>query len=365
VVCKLFPLISCFAILLGACSRDYKVESQKFRQELEAQAQARASDRRKMEDLNNRLFLLQDKLETTRVAARRVAKPPRLPVVRIVEGSRPENSNAVRLLHTPDNADSVESSDDRSGQAAGEIVSTEEEDLGTEDVRIIATGTGGSLVTNDDVVYGGAAVEQHRKRPVLRLHNADHPPVLRVRGRERGSVISSPSYATGKHKLPVVPLPSRSKVRRTIRSPGAGTGLAPAPSQITSASKFAADAGAMQSYQAAMQRYRRGQYRAAAAAFSAFSKRFPKHSYTDNSLYWLGESYYDMRQYRRALRTFRRLVEEFPNGNKAPDALLKMGYSYLKLEEKQNARTVLDQVVEIFPKSAVARLASKTLAQLR
>lgn len=354
-MCKSLALMIGYIALLSGCSHDYKVESQKFRQELETQAQARAADRRKMEDLNNRLFLLQDKLETTRVAAQRVGNPPRLPVVRIVEGSRPEHSNAVRLVPADSNPQPTDGN-------AGEIATAEEEDLGTEDVRIIATGTGGSLVTNDDVVYGGAAVEQHRKRPVLRLHHAEHPPVLRVHGRQRVGD-SSPEYSGAKNKLPVVPLPSRSTVRRAIKSP-ASAGVAPAQFQAANGTQ-AADSLPMRSYQAAMRRYKRGEYREAAAAFSEFAKRFPKHAYADNSLYWLGESHYDMQRYRLALRTFRRLVEEFPNGNKAPDALLKMGYCYLKLEEKQNARTVLDQVLEIFPKSAVARLASKTLAQLR
>ena len=109
---------------------------------------------------------------------------------------------------------------------------------------------------------------------------------------------------------------------------------------------------------------RAGKHEQAIVGFRAFLKLFPKHSYADNALYWLGEAYYDQKQYSQAMSEFQRVIREYPKGNKAADALLKVGFCLLALGEIDEARKVFERVVDGYPKSHSAGLANTRLEQL-
>jgi len=300
--------------LFGGCASMTDAKMTKLRQRLDDLAQNESANQRRVEELNNRVFLLEDKVDTSRVAMQRKKKAPRLPVIRI----KPDDD-----------------ADDRR---------TDDRDDATDDRRAATPGSDGkATVAMDKVEFAGAAKKTHGPRPVLRLHGARGlsaaPLVSRsVPKRQRTRTLrlgGTDPRLVSSEKLPVVPMPKRSTV-----------------------------AAAMTMYTRAMDNYKAGRYGAAADAFKRFIGRHAKHAYADNALYWMGECFYDMKKYRLALRMFRRVVEAYPSGNKAPGALLKMGYAYLKLEEKGNARNVLKQVSEIFPESGVAKLAKHLLAKL-
>lgn len=312
------PTVLLLAMVLplgGGCATSGSTEVRKVRERLEELAQQQAKRQKQLESLNTRLFLLEDKVDTSRVAIERRTKAPapRLPVVRI----RPQ--------------DAEPSSEPPSGR-----------------LESASRGGGRSLVASEDVEYDGAAARRGTgPRPTLRLHGEQPAPQPVT----SGSPSTTRRYAgidpaTVKEKLPVVPV-AKGKIARAMAKadPGSST--------------------AMRAYTAALAQYRSGRYTSAAAAFRRFVGRYARHAYADNAAYWLGECFYDLKNYRLALKMFRRVVEQYPNGNKAPAALLKMGFAYLRLHEKQNARTVLAQVVQIFPRSGVARLATRELAKLQ
>lgn len=285
----------------------------RLRKKVDELAQKVAAREQQLESVNNRLFLLEDKVDTSRVAIQRRAQqaPLRLPVVRI----RPEDVAEPPASSSPGAPQLIRSPDARAG--------------------------GRSIVAQEDVEYAGAATKpQSGQRLVLRLHGEGQA------GGPTARPLNGPNPSSVREKIPVVALPKRKVARAMAKEP---------PPQV----------GAMRAYNQALGLYRAGRMQPASKAFERFVRKYPKHAYADNALYWLGECHYDLGDYQRALKVFRQCVEKHPNGNKAPAALLKMGFSYLKLNEKHNARTVLAQVVEIFPRTGVARLASATLSKLQ
>jgi tol-pal system protein YbgF len=300
--------------LLPGCRTTASPELKTLTKQIEELSQKEEQNERQVEELSTRLFLLEDKVDTERVARESSGKPPRLPVIRIrPEEPRPEPVPEV-----------VVESDEQPARPRGR---------------------GKSVVSVNDVTYGGAAARQDGPRPVLRLYGSspgNGTATVVGRGPEVGSG-TDPRLVT--EKLPVIPMPRRAKSR--AGAPGVD------------------DKAAVKSYKEALAKYRLGDYPAAIKAFSRFAERHAGHQHADNAVYWKGECYYDTRDYPRALTTFKRVVEQYPAGNKAPDALLKMAYCYIKMKEPNNARSVLEQVVESYPGSRVSRIAEKTLKTVR
>ncbi|MCX7552427.1 tol-pal system protein YbgF [Marinicella sp. S1101] len=120
-----------------------------------------------------------------------------------------------------------------------------------------------------------------------------------------------------------------------------------------------------QAYQNAFSQLKAGRFNESARLFEDFIQANPNHELTDNSYYWLGESYYVTRNYPLALSAFQTLANEFPLSSKLADSLLKIGYTYHELEDFQQAQQALNKVVESFPNESVARLAQNRLNLLR
>jgi len=321
---------------VGGCAARTPVDA-KLLQRLEELAQREAQAQKQIEELNNRLFLLEDKVDTGRVAMESNGKPIQLPVIRLAPQPESDPETAPRPPAPPPPRVSERSDTDEDTEEDNEEPSE----------------TAKSVVERRRVVYGGAA-KRGGPRPLLRLHEsagggtstASVAPATPLPG-------SDPMTVT--ERLPVVPIPRRSDAKKAETTPPKETA---APRADTSPLP-------MRDYNDALSKYKAGQHAAAAEAFRTFLRKHAKHAYADNAVYWMGECAYDTKNYRLALKMFRQVVEDFPTGNKAPDALLKMAYCYIRLNEGRNARTVLAQVVESFPKSQVARLASETLAKLQ
>lgn len=120
-----------------------------------------------------------------------------------------------------------------------------------------------------------------------------------------------------------------------------------------------------QAYQAAFSQLKAGRFNESARMFEDFIQANPNHELTDNSYYWLGESYYVTRNYPLALAAFQSLESKFPLSSKLADALLKIGYTYHELEDYSQAQQALLKVVDAFPNESVARLAQNRLNLLR
>ena len=117
-------------------------------------------------------------------------------------------------------------------------------------------------------------------------------------------------------------------------------------------------------YERALELYRAGEHVDAEARFEAFARRYPKHDYADNALYWKGEAAYDQHHFGDALAAFTEVVERYGGGNKAPDALLKIGLCYQKLGDADNAKDVLSQLIAAYPAARASNIARARLAEI-
>jgi len=120
-----------------------------------------------------------------------------------------------------------------------------------------------------------------------------------------------------------------------------------------------------QQYQTAFSQLKAGRFNESARLFEDFIQQNPNHELTDNSYYWLGESYYVTRNYPLALAAFQSLEQKFPLSSKLADSLLKIGYTYHELEDYQQAEQALNKVVNSFPNESVSRLAQNRLNLLK
>ncbi len=285
---------------------------------------------RQIEELQNRIFILQDQLDSRKVAAERVAAP-HLPVV---------------TLHPSEVSET-------SGSGAPEFPG------------------------DPDVEYAGDAVTTSTARPVLRLSGVERPsapPPLPPSPRFASSPPAPrprPLAVAGERSIPDGddgPLaPSSRALLPAAAAAAAPSASAPtyaaAPSNSAGSAPAAPDGGPIRLYQQSLELLKGGQHAEAVAGFRRFVARHARHDYADNAQYWLGECFYDMKDHRTAVREFRRVVDRFPLGNKVPDALLKAGYSYLALGETEAGREVLRELVKSYPTHEAARLAELRLAE--
>ncbi|MCC7460589.1 MAG: tol-pal system protein YbgF, partial [Proteobacteria bacterium] len=95
-----------------------------------------------------------------------------------------------------------------------------------------------------------------------------------------------------------------------------------------------------------------------------FLKQYPSHQYSDNAVFWMGESYYQLKNYEQAHAEFEKVVAKYPNGNKVPDALLRSGICMIKLSKPEKAKSSFDQLIKKYPESVAAKKAKATLGEM-
>jgi tol-pal system protein YbgF len=160
-------------------------------------------------------------------------------------------------------------------------------------------------------------------------------------------------------------------------APGSATGVAPPgatrphpPGPAASApvvanaapSRSTADAAAEQrAYDGALDKFKRGEYQAAIAAFGSFVKTWPKSSLAPSAQYWLGNAQYARRDYRASIATQRRLLLEWPQSSKAPEALLNIALAQSDMGDNTAARKSLEELIRKYPKSDAAGKARERL----
>ena len=120
----------------------------------------------------------------------------------------------------------------------------------------------------------------------------------------------------------------------------------------------------MDTYQAALRDYQRGNYDLAIEGFREFVDSNPRADLADNAAYWIGESLFSQKKYRDAIEQFDSVVNNYPKSDKVPGALLKKGYAYINVGERAQGVVQLQYVLHEHPKSQEASLARQKLRQL-
>jgi tol-pal system protein YbgF len=119
------------------------------------------------------------------------------------------------------------------------------------------------------------------------------------------------------------------------------------------------------SYDAAMELFKSGDYKAAATALQDFVRRYPDSAYAANAQYWLGNAYYAQRDYKNAIAAQEAVVSNYGSSSKAPDAMLNIASNYIELKDNKKAKKILQQLVSKYPDTSAAATAKDRLAGLK
>lgn len=280
-----------------------------LRSQLASVRAERDDQARVITELRNRLFILEDRVDTQRVAISR-----QLPVVRLQPPGAPEPAAAA-------------ASEGAADEPAPEQDESEADTGPRPLLKLYERGSG----------LGALARAPVRAMPAAALGPQDALPVVAMDG---------------------MPAPGAAGISSGTAS------AAPAPGASETASSDDASSDAVAEYEAAFALFRARRFDEALTSFAAFVQRYPRHSYADNALYWRGECYYARRDFRAALGEFEAVAARYPEGNKAPDAMLKAALSRAELGDVARARAMLFRLAEQFPRSDAARIAQERVARL-
>lgn len=159
-------------------------------------------------------------------------------------------------------------------------------------------------------------------------------------------------------------------LKALIAAQAAASPAAPAPGGGVASGEMTVPAPAapagdpMDTYQAALRDYQRGNYDLAIEGFREFVAANPRADLADNAAYWIGESLFSQKKYRDAIEQFDSVVNNYPKSDKVPGALLKKGYAYINVGERAQGVVQLQYVLHEHPKSQEAALARQKLKQL-
>ena len=114
-------------------------------------------------------------------------------------------------------------------------------------------------------------------------------------------------------------------------------------------------------YKDSLAAYRSANYADALTGFQAFLESKPRADYVDNALYWIGECQFGLGDYNQAISFFHRVVHEQPDGNKVPDAMLKMSLAFEQLGRSEDAKKTLEQLTSQYPATNAGQMGKKKL----
>jgi TolA-binding protein len=92
----------------------------------------------------------------------------------------------------------------------------------------------------------------------------------------------------------------------------------------------------------------------AAQAFAVLVKQFPKGKYTDQALFYLGESLYARQKKPQAIAAYKKLVDDHPKSSLRSDGLYALGVTHEEVQEYVEAGAVYDLFLKEFADSALS-----------
>lgn len=119
------------------------------------------------------------------------------------------------------------------------------------------------------------------------------------------------------------------------------------------------------SYEAVMNTFKTGDYKAAVTGLNGFLGRYPDSVHAADAHYWLGNTYFFQGDYKKAIRSHEAFVARFGDSANVPDAMLNIAASFSQLNDKKNARKMLERVISTYARSSAAGIARERLAQLK
>jgi tol-pal system protein YbgF len=127
-------------------------------------------------------------------------------------------------------------------------------------------------------------------------------------------------------------------------------------------SKSAGDPGKeTQDYEAALNQFKAGKYKDAAAGFGAFVQKHPDSSLAPNAQYWLGNAWYAQRDCKRAIEAQSVVTTKYADSTKAPDAWLAISTCQQEMGNPTGAKRSLETVLTKYPGTPAADTARERL----
>jgi len=114
-------------------------------------------------------------------------------------------------------------------------------------------------------------------------------------------------------------------------------------------------------YMEAYKAYKASELEGAREKFQAILKDYPENEYSDNSRFWIAESYFKEKNYEEAILAYEELLKKNSRSDKIPGAMLKQGLAFYKLNDKKTGKIVLEKLIERFPDSEEAQVAKEKL----
>ncbi|TWI70219.1 tol-pal system protein YbgF [Pseudoduganella lurida] len=121
------------------------------------------------------------------------------------------------------------------------------------------------------------------------------------------------------------------------------------------------DQAEQNAHDAAMQKFKEGDYEGAATALQAFVRRYPASAYAANAQYMLGNAYYLQRDCKASIVAQQAVVKNYGDSPKAADAMLNIAACQTELKAVNNAKKTLNDLIKTYPNTAAARTAKERL----
>ncbi|MBQ6657116.1 MAG: tol-pal system protein YbgF [Ottowia sp.] len=118
-------------------------------------------------------------------------------------------------------------------------------------------------------------------------------------------------------------------------------------------------------YDAALEIFRAGDFKAAQKSFANFVKSYPRSGLAPSALFWLGNAQYATRNYKEAISNFRSLLTAVPKHERAPEAMLAVANCQIELKDQRAARATLEQLLKTYPGSEAAQAGKERLDNLK
>lgn len=308
----------------------------------------------RMEELEDQLFLLNDRVESHRIALQRRAyqeryasrtPTPRAPSRAPESSYYPEDGGYQDRVVQPKPQRAVRRIPLSNGQDTSDPYN--QQGYGTQPAAAREAGDDEVVISEDEFRrFAGAPRERSTPSPKSSSSGSS---------KSTGGRVAQPDVTN--EKLATTGGSSKSA------APSATKKDVAAPSKpVTTASSSAPKSKGLRLYKDSLAAYRAGEYGTALAGFEAFLSAGPKADYVDNALYWIGECHYGLGDFTRAVSFFERVMEEQPDGNKVPDAMLKMSLALDQLGNRDRAEQVLETLTQRYPMTNAAQLGAKRLA---
>ena len=116
-----------------------------------------------------------------------------------------------------------------------------------------------------------------------------------------------------------------------------------------------------QDYEAALNQFKAGKYKEAAAGFGAYVQKYPASSLAPNAQYWLGNAWYAQRDCKRAIEAQSVVTTKYADSPKAPDAWLAIATCQQELGNPTGVKRSLETVMTKYPGTPAADTARDRL----